>query len=146
MPGGSVRRKIPQLGGLLVSCTDGEVWKCFFLGGVGSRGLTNVLWIFARRANNRYTLWHHDLIPTMRMQVAAAHKTRLRRMRVDPAQDHQILTVAVVEQRALVHRFACVGSTFLVGDHELGDEQRVPDECAAEYAARFEVGLGVGAS
>ena len=86
------------------------------------KGSGNVLGVFTRRTDNGNALGHHDLVPTMRVQVATTHETRLRRMRVDPAQYHQVLAVAVVEQRALVHRLARIGRAFLLRDHQLRDE------------------------
>jgi hypothetical protein len=53
--------------------------------------------LLARRANYRYALWHHHLIPHVRVQVPAAHKACLARMRMYPPQHHQFLFVAVVE-------------------------------------------------
>jgi hypothetical protein len=64
---------------------------------------------------------------------------------VYPAQHHEVLTVAVVEDVGLVDRLACVGGGFLVGDQQFGHEKGVGDESAAEEAACFEIAVGIGA-
>ena len=79
----------------------------------------------------------------MRMQIPATHKARLRRMRMYPAQHHQLLTIAVVKQHALVRHLARVARALLVRDDEPADEERVGDERPAQHAARLEVALRV---
>jgi hypothetical protein len=74
MPGGSVRRKTPHL--VIISSQP------FSKKGARKGDLRRLL---TRRTNNRNTLRHHNLIPTMRMQIPTTHKTRLGRMGMDPA-------------------------------------------------------------
>lgn len=62
--------------------------------------------VLARRAHNGNAFGKHHLIPTMGVQIARAHETCLRRMRVDPSEHHQILGVAVFEDGRLISRFA----------------------------------------
>ena len=80
----------------------------------------------------------------MRVQIAAAHEARLRRVGMDPAQHHQILAVGVLEQFVFVDGLAGIRGAGLIGDDEFGDEERIGDEGAAEDAAGFEIGAGVG--
>lgn len=101
--------------------------------------------VVLRRAHDRDGLREHDLVPRARVQVAAGQEARLRRVRVDPAADEELVAVAVVE-KGVVAGFggvACVGCGGLVGDDEVVDEERVGDDGPAEDAAGLEVALGV---
>ena len=80
----------------------------------------------------------------MRVQIPTTHEARLGRMGMDPAQDHQLLPIAVIEQRALVHHLARVARALLLRDHQLADEQRVRDQRPAQEPARLEVARRVG--
>jgi hypothetical protein len=60
MPGGSVSRKTPHL--FLFSTFLAQIKAQKEESGDLRR-------ILARRTNNRNTLRHHDLVPTMRMQI-----------------------------------------------------------------------------
>lgn len=87
--------------------------------------ISNLLGGFGGRAHDGHALGQHDLVPYTRVQVPAAQETRLRRMRVDPAADHEFLAVDVVEEGvfAFVGRLACVGCADLVRDDEVADEE-----------------------
>jgi len=61
----------------------------------------------------------------MGVQVSAAHKAGLRRMSVNPTEDHQLFFVAVIEQLFLVQRLAGVARASLFGDDESCDEEGV---------------------
>lgn len=98
---------------------------------------------FARCANNRYALRHHHLISAMRVKVSTTHEACLRRVSVDPPQNHQIFPIHIVEQLAFVDRLACIRCAFLVGNDQLGYEERVRYESAAEDPARLEIRTGV---
>lgn len=98
----------------------------------------------AGRADDGDALGEHNLVPAMRVQVSGAHEAGLRRVGVDPAEDHEVFGVAVVEDGGFVDRLAGVGSGGLFGDEEAGDEEGVGDEGATEDAAGFEVAAGVG--
>ena len=77
----------------------------------------------SRRAHDRNAFRHHDLISRLSMQIARAHEAGLRRVGVDPAEDHEVFGVAVVEDGGFVDRLAGVGSGGLFGDEEAGDEE-----------------------
>ena len=96
------------------------------------------------RADDGDALGHHDLVAAVRVQVAAAHEARLGRVGVDPAQHEQVLAVDVIEQPRLVDRLARVARARLLRDHQLGHEERVGDQRAAQHAARLQVGPRVG--
>lgn len=98
----------------------------------------------ARRADDSDALGEHNLVPAVRVQVSGAHEAGLRGVGVDPAEDHEVFRVAVVEDGGFVDGLAGVGGGGLVGDEEAGDEEGVGDEGAAEDAAGFEVAAGVG--
>ena len=98
----------------------------------------------AGRADDGDALGEHNLVPAMRVQVSGAHEAGLRGVGVDPAEDHEVFGVAVVEDGGFVDRLAGVGGGGLFGDEEAGDEEGVGDEGAAEDAAGFEVAAGVG--
>ena len=76
----------------------------------------------------------------MGMQIPTTHEARLGRMGMDPAQDHEILAIDVVEQRGLVHHLARIRRALLLGNDELRHEERVRDQRAAQDPARFEIG------
>ena len=99
--------------------------------------------LLAGRTHDRNTLRHHNLIRTMRMQIPTTHKARLRRMRMDPAQHHQLLAIAVIKQRALIDHLARIARGLLLGEHQLADKQRVRDQRAAQEPARLEVARSV---
>lgn len=84
--------------------------------------LMNIPLLFTRRTHDRYTLRHHDLISNMCVQIPTTHETRLRRMRMDPTQDHEFLAVTVVEIVLFVDGFACIAGGGLFGDEEASDE------------------------
>lgn len=75
----------------------------------------------------------------MRMQIPTTHKARLRRMRVNPPQHHQLLLVAIVKQFLLIQRFTRVARTGLLRHNQPRDEEGVGFEDAAEHAASFEI-------
>jgi len=56
-----------------------------------------------------------------------------------PAQNHQLLFVAVVKQFLLVERLARVACAGLLGNKESCDEECIGFEDAAQYATGFEV-------
>ncbi len=64
-------------------------------------------------------------------------------MRVNPPQYHQIFGVAVIKQLRLVDSVTRVRSAFLIRDDQLGDEEGVGNERAAQNAACLEVGAGI---
>ena len=66
-------------------------------------------------------------------------------MSVNPATHKQVVAVAVVEQVVVTRfrRVAGVARAVLVRDDEVGDEERVGDEGAAEDGASFEVSEGL---
>ena len=61
----------------------------------------------------------------MGVQVSAAHKAGLRRMSVNPTEDHQLFLVAVIEQLFFVQRLASVARASLFGNDEPCDEERI---------------------
>ena len=75
------------------------------------------------------------------MQIPAAQKASLGRMRMYPTADHQVLAVDIVEQFGFsyVGRLARVTRCGLVRDDEMRYEKRIRDESAAEDAAGFEI-------
>ena len=75
----------------------------------------------------------------MGMQIPTTHEARLGRMGMDPAQNHQILAIHVIEQRRLVEHLARIRRALLLGDDQLRHEERVRDQRAAQDPARFDV-------
>lgn len=92
----------------------------------------------ARRADNSNALWHHNLVPRLRVQIPRAHKATLRGMRVNPSNHQQILRDAIVQQRRLINRLAGIRRAPLLGYDERRHEQRVINRRAAEDAAHLE--------
>ena len=106
IPGGSVSRKTPQL------------LSSQYISNFTFQVTEHLRRILGRRANNRNTLRHHDLVPTMRMQVSTTHETGLSGMCMNPTQHHQVLRSAVIEECTLVDGLACITRAFLLGNHE----------------------------
>lgn len=104
--------------------------------------------ILAGAADNRNALGQLNLVPDVGVQVSTAHEARLRGVRVDPAEDHEVLGlgVDVAVEVLLIDHLARVGRRRLLGDDELGDEEGVAHQRAAQDAARLEprgrIGLG----
>lgn len=98
------------------------------------------------RTHNRYTLGQHDLISYARVKIARGHEARLCRVSMDPATNHELLTVDVVEQLSIagISGIACVARGDLVRNDEMGDEEGVRNKGSAENPARLEVEQGVG--
>ena len=99
-----------------------------------------------RGAHDRDGFGHHDLVPGVGVEVAAAEETVLARVGVDPAEHEEIAGVAEGEDAGFVGGVACVGGGGLCGDEQVRGEEGVGDQGAAEDPARFEVvgGVGVG--
>jgi hypothetical protein len=95
------------------------------------------------RAHYGNAFRHHDLIARVGVQVPRAHKARLRGMRMDPANHHEVLAAAVVKHGALVLRLARVRRALLVRDEEAPDEEGVVNRRPAQHAAHLEPGFGV---
>ena len=79
----------------------------------------------------------------MRMQIPRTQKARLRRMRMNPAKHHQLLTIHILKQRPLINHITRITRALLVGDYEMIDKDPVLDNSAAEDAACLEVVRGV---
>lgn len=75
----------------------------------------------------------------MRVQIAAAHEASLCRMRVYPANDQQLLLVAVVEELLFVERLTRIARACLLWHDETRDEERIRLENAAEHAACLKI-------
>lgn len=80
-----------------------------------------------RRHHNRHTLPHHNLIPHLRMQIPTTHEAPLRRMRVDPPQHHDILLFTILEKLhlPLIRHLTRIARRRLRRYHQPRDEQRV---------------------
>lgn len=80
----------------------------------------------------------------MRVQVPAAHEARLRRMGMDPAQDHQVrFRVNEIKQLRLIRHLTRVGGGRLCRHDELADEQSIRDERAGKESTCLKIGLGI---
>ena len=84
MPGGSVNRNTPQLSGV------SQV--CIYLLCHGNNVLSP-----AGCTYNSNAFRHHHLITAMRVQIPGAHEASLRRVSMYPAEDHQVLSVDIIE-------------------------------------------------
>lgn len=105
IPGGSVNRKTPQLSyvnGVLKDTNHG----------------INLL-SFARRTYDGDTFRHHDLVTAVRVQVSGTHEASLRGMRMYPTKHHEVFSVDVIEEVALVQHLAGIRGAFLLGYDQL---------------------------
>jgi len=69
----------------------------------------DLLGVLGWSTNDGYGFRHHDLVCTMGVQVPTAHKTRLRRMRVNPSNHHQpVVRIDVVKEGRLVDHLTSI--------------------------------------
>jgi hypothetical protein len=80
----------------------------------------------------------------MCVQIATAHKARLTRVRVYPANHKQFFFITVVEKLLLVQRLARIGRGGLLRHNEPRDEHGVGFQDAAEHATGLKVQARVG--
>ena len=76
------------------------------------------------------------------MQIPRTQKASLRRMCMDPTTNHQAFVIHIIKQIILAHvcSLAGVGSRGLIWDDEVGNEESVGENAAAENTAGFEIG------
>jgi len=82
----------------------------------------------------------------MRVQIATAHETSLCGVGVYPAEDHELLGIAIIEEVAFVGHLARVACARLRGYDQSCYEQGVGFQDAAKYAASFKITCCVGRS
>ena len=104
---------------------------------------------FAGRTHDRHALLEHHLISTVCVQVSRAHEACLRRMRVDPADDHEVREgVDKVEQgRFTVWRhLAGIRGGCLSWEDEFADEESVGYQSPGKEGTRLQITIGIGRS
>lgn len=87
-----------------------------------------ILRVFRGGTDDGNAFGEHDLVAGVGVEVAAAHETGLGRVSVDPAEDHEVSVVDIVEQGAFVFHLARVGRRDLGRDDKVRDEERVGDQ------------------
>jgi hypothetical protein len=80
----------------------------------------------------------------MGMQITRTHETCLGRMRMDPAKNHEIFLINVIEKLGFIGHFARIGRTLLFGNDQFGNEEGVGNESTTEHAACFQISLRIG--
>ncbi len=95
-------------------------------------------WLKPGRTDDSNALGQHDLVRSLGMEVAGAHEAGLGGVRMDPAEDQEVVLDAVVEQGGLVLGLTRVRSAALLGDDQRADEQRVVNRRAAQYPTHLE--------